>query len=55
MILRVILFLRMKKEILRERQIMHNAAMISEKKEISTDIANTQKNNIKTYYKMFND
>lgn len=38
---------KMKKEILRERQIMHNAAMISEKKEISADIANTQKNNIK--------
>lgn len=38
---------KMKKEILRERQIMHNAAMISEKKEISSDIANTQKNNIK--------
>lgn len=38
---------KMKREILRERQIMHNATMISEKKEISSDIANTQKNNIK--------
>ena len=38
---------KMKKEILRERQIMHNATMISEKKEISKDIEATQKKNIK--------
>ena len=38
---------KMKKEILRERQIMHNAAAINEKKEIDSEICATQKNNIK--------
>ena len=38
---------KMKKEILRERQIMRNAAAINEKKEIDSEICATQKNNIK--------